>query len=86
MWAIVRRRCAAATWSSPNNEFDAVTEPVIATPSQPISGEISANMPPAPAAHSPIVTVSPERFITYASASTAMTVTIAPRKRTSVST
>ena len=56
--------CAAATWSPPNSEFDAVTEPVIATPSQPINGEISANMPPAPAAHSPIVTASPERFIT----------------------
>ena len=74
-----------ATWSSPNSELDAVTEPVIATPSQPINGEISANMPPAPAAHRPIVTVCPERFITYASASTVVIVAIAARKRTSVS-
>jgi hypothetical protein len=57
----------------------------MATPSQPINGEISAKAPPAPAAHSPIVTVCPERFITYASASTVVTVTIAARKRTSLS-
>jgi hypothetical protein len=44
--------CPAATWSSPNNAFEAVTEPPIATPSQSIDGEISANTPPAPAAHS----------------------------------
>src|SRR4051794_24282888 len=53
--------CAAATWSPPNSEFDAVTEPVMATPSQPINGEISAKTPPAPAAHSPIVTASPQK-------------------------
>ena len=76
--------CAAATCSPPNSEFDAVTEPVIATPSQPINGEISAKALPAPAAHSPIVTVCPERFITYASASTVVIVRIVERKRTSV--
>src|SRR3954465_5156334 len=77
--------CAAVTWSPPNSEFDAVTEPVIAPPRQPISGEISAKMPPTPATHSPIVTTSPERFITYASASTEVIVSIVPRRRTSVS-
>ncbi len=77
--------CAAATWSAPNSELLDVSEPVTAVPNQPISGERKAKNPPAPAAHVPSVTVWPERFMTYASASTAMTVTIAHLSCTSVS-
>ena len=62
-----------------------MSEPVIAVPSQPIAGEISAKMLPAPAAQRPIVTVCPERFITYASASTLATVRIAHLSWSSVS-
>src|SRR5205823_3130193 len=69
--------CAAATWSAPNNEFVEVSEPVTAVPNQPISGDRNAKNPPAPAAQVPRVIVWPERFITYATASTAQTVTIA---------
>ena len=55
---------AAATWSAPNSEFDDVSDPVIATPSQPIAYEKSAKIPPAPATHWPIVIVWPEKFMT----------------------
>jgi hypothetical protein len=68
---------AAVTCRAPNSEFDEVSEPVTATPSQPMIGESAANKPPAPAIQLPSVAVCPEAFITYASASTAITVTIA---------
>src|ERR1700712_326337 len=55
---------AAVTCSAPNNEFDDVSAPVTAVPSQPRIGEINANAPPAPAIHVPRVTVCPDRFIT----------------------
>src|SRR3954470_19611346 len=56
--------CAAVTWSAPNSEFDDVSEPVIATPSQPIPDDRKANTPPAPAIHIPSVMVWPEKFMT----------------------
>src|SRR3954453_21968882 len=68
---------AAVTWSAPNSEFDAVSEPVIDTPSHPIQDENTAKMLPAPATHMPSVMVWPDRFITYAIASTLATVRIA---------
>ena len=40
---------AAVACSRPNSEFDEVSEPVMATPTQPISGDSSANNPPADA-------------------------------------
>ena len=55
-----------------------------ATPSQPSTGDSNANAPPAPAIHVPSVIVCPDRFITNASASTTITVTIANRSWTSV--
>src|SRR3954452_11344232 len=69
--------CAAVTWRAPNSELDDVSEPVIATPSQPISDDRKPKTPPAPATHIPSVIVCPEKFMTYASASTAATVRIA---------
>ena len=69
--------CAAATWRAPNKELVDVSDPVTAVPNQPINGERNAKNPPAPAAQVPSVIVCPERFITYAIASTAHTVTIA---------
>src|SRR3954447_11115753 len=69
----VADRCAfeaAVTWSAPNSEFDDVSEPVMLTPSHPIIGEKKANALPTPATHEPSVIVWPERFITYARAST----------------
>ena len=68
---------APATCSAPNSEFDDVSEPVTATPSQPIIALMNAKMPPAPATQSPSVIVWPDAFITYASASTVTTVRIA---------
>src|SRR3954465_8313692 len=73
-------RCAflaAVTCSTPNSEFDEVSDPVMAVPSQPISGDRKAKKPPGPAAQVPGVIVRPDRFITYAGAKTAITVTIA---------
>jgi hypothetical protein len=61
-----------------------VSEPVTATPSQPSTGDSNANAPPAAAIHVPSVIVWPDRFITNASASTTITVTIANRSWTSV--
>ena len=55
---------AAVTWSAPKSAFDDVSEPVTATPSQPISGERNAKKSPAPAAHRPSVIVWPDWFIT----------------------
>src|SRR5947207_6849708 len=75
---------AAVTWSTPNSELDEVSDPVTAVPSQPSSGDRKAKKPPAPAAQVPSVMVSPERFITYARARTAITVTIADLSCTSV--
>ena len=68
---------AAAICSAPNSEFEDVSEPVTATPSQPMNADRNAKMPPAPASHSPSVTVCPDVFMTNASASTAATVRIA---------
>ena len=69
--------CAAVTWRAPNSELVDVSEPVTAVPNQPISGDRNAKKPPAPAAQVPSVIVWPDRFITYASASTVQTVRIA---------
>src|SRR3954469_22095824 len=77
--------CAAVTWSAPNREVDDVPEAVMAVPSQPIIGEKNANALPAPATQDPSVIVSPERFMTYARASTDATVRIAHLSRSSVS-
>ena len=41
-----------------------MSEPVTATPSQPMIDENSASTPPAPAIQLPIVSVCAERFIT----------------------
>src|SRR3954469_18171299 len=49
--------CAAATCSAPKSEFEDVSDPVTLTPSQPSSGDRTANAPPAPASHCPIVIV-----------------------------
>src|SRR5674476_899193 len=57
---------AAETCNAPNSEFDDVSEPVTATPSQPRIGEMSANAAPAPAIHLPSDAVWPEAFMTYA--------------------
>src|SRR3954463_4683420 len=59
--------CAAVTCRAPNSEFEDVSDPVIAVPSQPIIGEKNANADPAPATQEPSVIVSPDMFITYAS-------------------
>ena len=68
---------AAVTCSTPNSEFDEVSEPVTATPSQPMIGERNGSTPPAPAIQVPIVVVCPERFMTYARPRTVMTVSVA---------
>src|ERR1700730_2212472 len=70
---------AAVTCRAPKSEFEEVSDPVTATPSQPRMGEISANAPPTPAIQVPRVMVCPDAFITNASASTAITVTMAHR-------
>src|SRR3954466_4854369 len=62
---------AAVTCSAPNSEFDEVSEPVTATPSQPRNGDRTAKKPPAPAIQVPSVAVWPEAFITNASPRTA---------------
>ena len=56
--------CAAVTCSAPNSALDEVSEPVTATPSQPISGDRKAKKSPAPAAQRPSVMVWPDWFIT----------------------
>src|SRR2546421_4027350 len=76
--------CAADTCNAPNSALEEVSEPVTATPSQPSSGDSSANSPPALAIQEPSVCVWPLPFITYASASTVATVRIAQRSWTSV--
>src|SRR5947209_10714340 len=68
---------AAATCSAPKSELVEVSDPVTAVPNQPISGDRKAKNPPAPAAQVPSVAVWPDRFITYATASTAQTVSSA---------
>ena len=55
---------AAVTCSTPNSEFEDVSEPVTATPSQPMIGDRNARRPPAPAIQGPIVSVCADRFIT----------------------
>ena len=55
---------AASCWSTPNSEFDEVSEPVTATPSQPMTDEKSASTPPAPAIQLPIVSVCADWFMT----------------------
>src|SRR5450759_2348798 len=55
---------AAETCKAPNSEFDEVSDPVTATPSQPRIGEKMANAAPAPAIQAPSVAVWPEAFIT----------------------
>ncbi len=55
---------AALTWRAPKRALEDVSDPVTATPSQPISAERNAKKPPAPAAHRPRVTVWPDWFIT----------------------
>src|SRR3954447_13325611 len=46
---------AAVTCSAPNSELADVSDPVTATPSQPRTGDSSANAVPAPAIHVPSV-------------------------------
>ena len=55
---------AAVTCSAPKSAFEEVSEPVTATPSQPISGDRNAKNAPAPAAQRPSVMVWPDWFIT----------------------
>jgi hypothetical protein len=55
---------AASTWSAPNSALEDVSEPVMATPSQPTIGDRNANRPPEPATQRPSVVVIPVRFIT----------------------
>src|SRR5512132_973702 len=62
---------AAETCSAPNSEFDEVSEPVTATPSQPRMGESTAKAAPAPAIQVPRVAVCPEERMTYARPRTA---------------
>src|SRR5438045_90835 len=50
-----------------------------------MSGEKKASAPPTPAIHVPMVSVCADRFMTYASASTSATVTVAHLRRLSVS-
>src|SRR5674476_1123391 len=77
---------AADTCNAPKSEFDEVSEPVTATPSQPRIGEKIANAAPAPAIQAPSVAVWPEAFMTYARPRTAMTVMIAAKSCRYVST
>ena len=56
--------CAALTYSAPNSAFEEVSEPVTATPSQPMIPDRKAKMLPAPASHSASVLVWPDWFIT----------------------
>ncbi len=58
----VSRPAAICSW--PKREFDDVSEPVTATPSQPMMGDRNAKKPPAPAIHRPIVVVWPDWFMT----------------------
>ena len=55
---------AASTCSAPNSALDEVSEPVTATPSQPMSATGSAKASPAPAAQLAMVMVWPDWFIT----------------------
>ena len=55
---------AAVTCSAPNKEFDDVSDPVTATPSQPRIGDSSAKAAPAPAIQVPSVAVCPDAFMT----------------------
>ena len=73
------------TCSSPKREFDEVSEPVIATPSHPSTGENTTKSMPAEARALPRVAVWPERFITKDRPSTAITVTMVKRSLTRVS-
>ena len=52
------------TCSEPKSALDDVSEPVTATPSQPITGEKKASAPPTLAMVSPIAVVCAEAFIT----------------------
>src|SRR6266508_1188715 len=47
--------CPAVTWSRPKSEFDEVSEPLTATPSQPRIEDRKAKKPPAPAISLPRV-------------------------------
>ena len=55
---------AAATCTPPNSALDAVSEPVTATPSQPMTGARNAKKEPAPAAQRPSVSVWPDWLTT----------------------
>ena len=55
---------AAVTCKAPKSAFDDVSEPVIATPSQPRAADKKAKALPAPASHSPSVAVWPDWFMT----------------------
>jgi hypothetical protein len=70
---------ASVTCSAPNSELADVSDPVTAVPSHPRIGDSSAKAPPAAAIQVPNVIAWPDRFITNASPSTAITVTMAHR-------
>ena len=55
---------AAVTCSTPNSEFDEVSDPVTATPIQPTDAERKANSAPVSASAVPRVPVWPEKFMT----------------------
>ena len=55
---------AVCTWRAPNSAFDDVSDPVTATPSQPMIGDRIAKALPAPASQAPSEPVWPERFMT----------------------
>ena len=55
---------AADTCRAPNSEFEEVSDPVTATPSQPMMDDRKARMAPAPAIQRPMVMVWPDRFMT----------------------
>jgi len=61
----LRSACfAAVACRSPNSAFEEVSEPVIVTPSHPITGESSAKKPPVAARACPRLCVWPEKFMT----------------------
>jgi len=73
---------AAVVCNSPKSELAEVSDPVTATPIQPTTGERKAKNAPVAASARPRVTVWPEKFITYARASTATTVRMVHRNCT----
>src|SRR5439155_26206603 len=75
-------RAAVCTCRAPNSALDDVSDPVTATSIQPRIDDRNTNSPPAAAKNAPSVFVCPDWLSTYASASTAITVTIAYRSST----